>query len=81
MMAPMNWAPKEVRGLPFAVSFGIAILATTPLFAAFYFAFIKRELPRWSDFKVSWWRGMLSGLGWNIGNVARCVKIKVRALD
>jgi multidrug transporter EmrE-like cation transporter len=76
MMAPMNWARPEVRGLPFAAPFGIGILTITPVFALVYFAFIKRGLPRMSDFKVSWWRGMLSGIGWNIGNVARYVNKK-----
>ena len=71
MMAPMNWARPEVRGLAFAAPFGIAILAITPVFALIYFAFIKKGLPKRADWKISWWRGMLSGAGWNIGNVAR----------
>jgi glucose uptake protein GlcU len=73
MMAPMNWARPEVRGLPFAAPFGIGILAITPIFAVVYFSLIRRGLPPLSDFKVSWWRAMLSGLGWNIGNVASMV--------
>jgi uncharacterized membrane protein len=73
MMAPMNWADPKVRGLPFAVSFGIGILVITPVFSLVYFAFIKKEWPKLSHFKISWWRAMLSGIGWNIGNVARFV--------
>lgn len=48
-------------------------MAITPIFAVFYFAFIKRDFPRKTDWTISSWRGMLSGFGWNIGNAASMV--------
>ena len=69
----MNWAKPEARGLAYAAPFGIGIISVTPLFAFIYFAFIKRDIPRKIDWTLSWWRGMLSGIGWNIGNIASMV--------
>jgi len=66
MMVPLRFLPKDAAGINYISSFGIGVLAVTPVCAFFYFL-IKREIPVF-HFKAAFIPGVLTGLLWNIGN-------------
>jgi len=66
MMVPLRFLPKDAAGINYISSFGIGVLAVTPVCAFFYFL-IKREIPIF-HFKAAFVPGVLTGLLWNIGN-------------
>jgi len=68
MLAPIHFAPSYAQGINFLVSFGIGVLAVTPLFAVIYFVAFNKT-PKW-DFRNILAPGLMCGLGWNFGNWA-----------
>jgi len=68
MLVPIQLAPKEFHGINFIVSFGIGVLAVTPVFALIYFLVFRKK----PEFKLSTVAlpGFICGLGWNTGNWA-----------
>jgi len=68
MLVPIRFAPVEVQGINFIVSFGIGVLAVTPVFAFIYFLAFRR-MPE-LKLKVLALPGLICGLGWNFGNWA-----------
>jgi len=68
MLAPIHYAPESASGINFLISFGIGVLAVTPLFAVTYFVGFQKK-PVWNVKRVLL-PGVLAGLGWNIGNFA-----------
>eukprot|EP01123_Difflugia_compressa_P003865 TRINITY_DN15183_c0_g1_i1.p1 TRINITY_DN15183_c0_g1~~TRINITY_DN15183_c0_g1_i1.p1 ORF type:complete len:184 (-),score=28.84 TRINITY_DN15183_c0_g1_i1:200-688(-) len=69
MLGPIKYAPIEAQGISFVVSFGVGVLAVTPLFAVIYFVVVTKQPPNWNVQKLLL-PGLGCGLGWNIGNVA-----------
>jgi len=73
MLAPIHYAPTNVQGINFIVSFGIGVLGVTPLFAVIYFIVFKRDTTSFITLlnpRKLLLPGLASGLGWNIGNWA-----------
>ena len=69
-LLPMAFADEKFQNLAFLPSFGIGVLLSAPLVALVYFGAIKRcERPQWHA-RVALLPGMLSGLIWNLSNVA-----------
>jgi len=66
MMVPLRFTPKEASGINYIVSFGIGVLAVTPVFGLLYFL-IRRKRPVF-HVKVALIPGLITGLIWNIGN-------------
>jgi len=68
MLAPIQFAGEQAQSINFIVSFGIGVLAITPIFATIYFTAL-RKMPNW-DLEHLLLPGILCGLMWNIGNGA-----------
>jgi len=68
MLVPLKFAPPEVGGINFIVSFAIGVFVVTPVFALIYFG-IRRTMPEMKVTRLAL-PGIMAGIGWNIGNWA-----------
>jgi len=66
MLVPLRLAPSNAQGINYMVSFGIGVLAVTPVMAFIYFL-LKREVPVF-HLRVALIPGLLAGFVWNLGN-------------
>jgi hypothetical protein len=69
MMVPLHFVPENAKGINFIVSFGIGVLAVTPVCAIVYFL-ARRKLPEF-HLRVALIPGLITGCIWNIGNYCR----------
>eukprot|EP01025_Chloroclados_australasicus_P048575 TRINITY_DN5508_c0_g2_i2.p1 TRINITY_DN5508_c0_g2~~TRINITY_DN5508_c0_g2_i2.p1 ORF type:complete len:337 (-),score=24.00 TRINITY_DN5508_c0_g2_i2:712-1722(-) len=71
--APMSYLPKEDQGLPYVPSMGIGVFVSAPIVASCACLILRTRFPmKW---RYSVWPGLLSGLIWNIGNVASLIAV------
>jgi glucose uptake protein GlcU len=68
MLVPIKFSPVEAQGINFLASFGIGVMAITPLISVLYFMLLRKS-PVW-DVKNLLLPGLVGGFMWNIGNWA-----------
>lgn len=67
VLAPMDFAPEEVQGLPYVPSFALGVLMTAPVLTGILMA-CRQAPPRLYVRAAGIW-GTLAGVIWNAGNV------------
>eukprot|EP00884_Botryococcus_braunii_P004675 jgi/Botrbrau1/14208/Bobra.0291s0013.1 len=74
ILAPMNWAPAEAKGLPFIPSMALGVLLAAPFVTAGTLLASGTSFGLAAD--VAAGPGMLSGAIWNLGNICSVVAVQ-----